>query len=71
MAETQSSGLVRIINLEASAKDITLVDGTNVRLGPHVRGGGGNVSEPILKKLLPPALKGMVTRRWIKIEEVS
>jgi hypothetical protein len=65
------TGLVRIVNLEASYKDITLLDGSNIRLAPYSRGGGPNVSEPVLKKLLPPALKSMVTRRWIKIEEVS
>lgn len=65
-------GTVRIMNLSPYTRDITLNDGTNVRLGPFARTGLRHVSGPILKKLLPPPVKKMVKRRELKLlEEVK
>lgn len=65
------AGTVRLHNLETSARDITLTDGTNVRLAPFSRTGLAHISAPIPKKLIPEAIKKLVTRRWVKIEEVG
>lgn len=62
-------GTVRIHNLTRGAIDITLTDATNVRLGPWTRNGTGNVSAPIPKKLLPPAVRQMAAGGLIRIEE--
>lgn len=64
------SGTVVIVNLEHSARDITLTDGTSIRLAPFSRVGGAHKSEPIPKNKIPDGVKKMATRRWIKFEDV-
>ncbi len=63
-------GTVILVNREPGAKDITLADGTNVRLAPFSRSGTGHRSKPIPKKLLPPPVRKMRDRGEIDIEEV-
>lgn len=65
------AGYVRIINMEPCPKDVTLHDGTNVRLGPFSKANTAHISEPILKKLIPDAVKKLAVRRWVKLEEVK
>ncbi|MEW6352383.1 MAG: hypothetical protein AB1646_25300 [Thermodesulfobacteriota bacterium] len=61
-------GTVRLVNLTPGAIDITLLDGTNLRLGPKR---GTNRSPWIPKKHLHPVVKAMAARREIRIEEAT
>lgn len=63
-------GTVRLLNLRRDIKDITLLDGTNLRLRPHSKD-NPRWSEPVYKKLLPEAARKMASpnRREILIRE--
>ncbi len=72
--------MVRLINTanKPEPRDITLRDGTNVRLAAYHPQRKDHISEPILKKLIPlhdrdgkPSAVGkMIKRGEIKMEEV-
>lgn len=63
-------GQVRLKNLRPEPRDITLTDGTNLRLGPRTRENDRHISAPIYKRLLHmSAIMGMVHRREIKLIE--
>jgi hypothetical protein len=47
-------GLIMVVNKTRVEMDITLRDGTNLRLGPWVKNGVRNISKPVYRKLLPP-----------------
>jgi len=65
-------GTVRLMNMNSQAKDITLYDGTNVKLHPFNRTGSAHISRPIPKKLLPEVVRKMAQRRELAIlEEVK
>ena len=53
-AEFVDPGLVTVVNLSRNEFDVTLRDGTNLRVGPWSRDGKQNVSKPVFRKLLPP-----------------
>lgn len=52
-----ASGIVKIINLEPTPRDITLLDGRDIRLQPFSFSGTEHISDPIPKKLIPDGLK--------------
>jgi hypothetical protein len=61
------SGKVQIVNKMSSAIDITLLDGSNLHVGPQVRGLNINKSRPVMKKHLPSYIKRMVSKKEIVI----
>lgn len=63
------TGKVRVVNLRPEPRDITLVNGTNLRLGPRIKDNDRHISEPISKRLLPPPVEGMIKRKEIKLVE--
>ena len=63
------TGKVRVMNLRPEARDITLVNGTNLRLGPRIKDSDRHISEPISKRLLPPPVEDMVKRKEIRLIE--
>lgn len=63
-------GQVRVKNLRPEPRDITLTNGTNLRLGPRSKMNSNHISEPIYKRLLPmDAIMGMVRRKELKLIE--
>jgi len=63
-------GQVKLKNLRPEPRDITLTDGTNLRLGPRSKVNDRDTSAPISKRLLPmKAIKGMVRRKELKLIE--
>jgi hypothetical protein len=76
MADTK---MIRITNMKRGARDIVLVDGRNIRLGPWSKKSNDNVSDPIpitdapLVNAAgkPTAIASMASRGEIKIEEVN
>lgn len=63
-------GQVKVKNLRPEPRDITLTDGTNLRLGPRSRENTHHVSAPISKRLLPMSIvMKMVRRKEIKLIE--
>lgn len=65
-------GMVRIVNLSSSERDILLLDGTTVHLAPFRRGGAAHISRPFLRKILPrKTIDKQVGRKEIRIEEAS
>ena len=70
----ETAKLFQIINLTSDVRDITLPNGTNIRLLAFKRGGSGFTSEPFDYESLHPKFKEVlqkqVKRREIKIVEV-
>ncbi len=62
-------GTVRLVNPGHSAIDVTLTDGTNVRLGPARGAPGSNMSGWIPKKLIPPSIMKQVARKKLRMQE--
>lgn len=62
----EPSGMVQLINKMSNGIDITLQDGTNVRIGPKVRGLSINKSRPILKKLIPAYVNTLISKGELK-----
>ena len=69
--EAPIPGTVRLINRDYHPRDLTLTDGSNVRLGPWGPFGGSNESGWIPKKLVPPAVLRMVQRGLLRMEEAG
>lgn len=71
---TPTKQLFQVVNLTTDVRDITMPDGTNIRLLAYKRGGSGYTSEPIDYNSLPEKFKDIlqkqVKRREIKIVEV-
>lgn len=61
-----NDGRVQIENRLPVEIDITLTDGTNLSLTPREKG-KDNLSEPVLRKLLPHYLNKMVAKGDIRI----
>lgn len=70
----QTTKMFQIVNLTSDVRDITLPNGTNIRLLAFKRGGSGFTSEPFDYESLHPKFKEVlqkqVKRREIKIVEV-
>lgn len=70
----QTTKMFQIVNLSSDVRDITLPNGTNIRLLAFKRGGSGFTSEPFDYESLHPKFKEVlqkqVKRREIKIVEV-
>lgn len=62
-------GQVRLKNMRPEPRDITLTDGTNLRLGARSRANDNHISAPISKRLLPDAVMAMVRRKELKMIE--
>jgi hypothetical protein len=60
-------GLIRLENRTSVEIDVTLTDGTNVRMWPKIKGKAQNISEPFLRKLLPSYINKLVSKGDIKI----
>lgn len=77
----QPAKMVRLVNtaVKPEPRDITLRDGTNLRLAAYHPQQTGHISPPILKKLVPlqtkdgkaSAVAKMIKRGEIVMEEVS
>lgn len=70
----KTTKLFQIVNLTSDVRDITMPNGTNIRLLAYKRNGSGFTSDPIDYDGLPSKFKDMlqkqVKRREIKIVEV-
>ena len=70
----KTTKLFQIVNLTSDVRDITLPNGTNIRLLAFKRGGSGFTSDPFDYESLHPKFKEVVQkqvkRREIKIVEV-
>jgi hypothetical protein len=60
VVEFVDPGLVTVVNGTRTELDITLRDGTNLRVGPWSRDGKRNTSKPVLRTLLPPYVLRLV-----------
>jgi hypothetical protein len=63
-------GTVRIINMRPEPRDITLITGRTLLLGPFSREGNRHISEPVPKKNLHrSSIDKMIARKEIKLKE--
>lgn len=73
-ATPTTTKLFQVVNLTSDVRDITLPNGTNIRLLAYRRGGSGFTSDPFDYNSLPEKFKEIlqkqVKRREIKIVEV-
>lgn len=71
---TPTVKMFQVVNLTPDVRDITMPNGTNLRLLAYKRGGSGFTSEPFDYNSLPEKFKEIlqkqVKRREIKIVEV-
>lgn len=74
VVESTPTPLFQVVNLTSDVRDITMPNGTNIRLLAFRRGGSGYTSEPFDYNSLPEKFKDilqkMAKRREIKIVEV-
>lgn len=66
IVKVSSTGTVQLINKMPVGIDITLLDGTNLSLGPNVKGLSVNISRPILRKLLPSYINRLISKGELK-----
>lgn len=60
-------GLIQLENRTSVEVDVTLTDGTNVRMWPRQKGTTAHISRPFLRKLLPAYINKLVSKGDIKI----
>lgn len=60
-------GLIQLENKTSVELDVTLTDGTNVRMWPRQKGSTNHVSRPFLRKLLPTYINKLVSKGDVKI----
>jgi hypothetical protein len=70
--DNQPNDYVKLINLGRTGVQIPLRDGSpSVNLGPMLPGRDLHVSGPVLKKLLPQAVRNMIKRGQIAVQPVE
>lgn len=60
-------GLIQLENRTSVELDVTLTDGTNVRMWPKQKGKQAHISRPFLRKLLPAYINKLVSKGDVKI----